>query len=150
MNPFPVVISHPTYVGINGTSVATPAATYFFFTADYQPPNQARSLEVDIVHNQNGRFKYVYDNGPAFKTWEPFRIRCEQAFATILGATAGQQYARLSEMWEYPGVLKLKTPDGTYSVHWAASNLERSFRAYPKATNELIEWDVVVQFEEAS
>jgi hypothetical protein len=146
MNPNLIVLSHPTYVGPLG---ATAAATYSFFSKEYIPPAQERSLEVDVVHNQNGRFKYLYDNGPNFKKWPPFTIACEEAFAAHLDATAGMQYQRLQEMWEYPGILGLRTPDGTYSAHWS-TNLERGFRAFPNEVNTKLEWAVVVEFEEAS
>lgn len=138
-----VFLSHPVYG-------ATPAATYAFFTKDYKPPNQSRALETDIVINQNGRFKYVYDNGPGFKAWEPFAIRCEQAFASVVGATAGKQYERLREMWEYPGVLGMKAPDGVHSVHWSSSPIEQALKVFPIKTTDALEWEVVVQFEEAS
>lgn len=147
MNPNLIVISHATYVGASG---ATAAATYSFFSKDYVPPSQDRSLDSDIVQNQNGKFKYLYDNGPGFKKWAPFKLACEQQFSNLLGATAGAQYTRIREMWEHPGVLGMKTPEGTYSVHWAQSALEQAFRAFPHSVNDQIEWEVVVQFEEAS
>ncbi len=146
MNPNLITLSHATYVGPSG---ATAAATYAFFSKEYVPPAQDRSIEYDIVHNQNGRFKYVYDNGPGFKKWPPFTIACEEAFFAVLGATAGMQYARLQEMWAYPGILGMTAPDGTYNVHWS-TNLERNFRAFPNQVNTKLEWAVVVEFEEAS
>lgn len=146
MNPNLIVLSHATYVGASG---ATAAATYAFFSKEYVPPTQDRSLEYDIVHNQNGLFKYLYDNGPGFKKWSPFTIACEESFQPVLGATAGMQYTRLQEMWAYPGVLGMKTPEGTYNVHWGTS-LERGFRAFPSEVNTKLEWAVVVEFEEAT
>jgi hypothetical protein len=146
MNPNTIVISHATYVGASG---ATAAATYAFFTREYKPPTQERSLEADVVHNQNGKFKYVYDNGPGFKAWQPFTITCGDAFKDFLGATAGLQYARLLQMWEYPGILGMRAPEGTYGIHWAAGGIEPAFRAFPTEVNNKIEWEVVVQFEEA-
>lgn len=143
MNPNLIVLSHPVYG-------ATPAATYAFFTKDYKPPTQDRSLDYDVVINQNGKFKYVYDNGPGFKKWQPFSIACEQAFASVVGATAGGQYARIIELWNYPGIIGLKAPEGTYSVHWSDNPLESAFRVFPTKTTDKPEWEVVVQFEEAS
>lgn len=143
MTPNLITISHPVYG-------ATPAATYSFFTSEYKPPAQARSLEMDIVHNQNGKFKYIYDNGPGFRSWAPFTVRCEESFSKHLNATAGKQYERITEMWNYPGVLGLKTPDGVYSVHWAANTIEQAFRAFPVQVGDKLEWEVVVQFEEAT
>jgi len=143
MNPNLIVLSHPVYG-------ATPAATYGFFTREYKPPTQPRAIEVDIVVNQNGKFKYVYDNGPGFKQWQPFSVACEQKFLPVLGATAGAQYAHLQEMWNYPGVLGLKAPEGVYSVHWGDSSIEPSFVVFPTNATDVPEWAVVVQFEEAS
>ena len=145
MNPNLLVLSHATYLGPSG---ATAAATYSFFTKDYKPPAQDRAVETDIVINQNGRFKYLYDNGPGFKKWSPFSIRCENNFASVVGATAGMQYNRLKEMWEFRGVLGMKAPDDTYLVHWSDSSLERNFRIFPRSVNDLIEYEVIVQFEE--
>jgi len=138
-----VFLSHPAYG-------ATPVATYAFFTKEYKPPTQARAVEVDVVVNQNGKFKYVYDNGPGFKTWQPFTIACENIFATVVGGIAPTQYSRLTEMWNYPGVLGMKTPDGVYAVHWAANAIEPAFRVFPIRANDVPEWEVVVQFEEAT
>ena len=138
-----IYLSHPTFG-------ATAAATYGFFTKEYKPPTQPRAIQADQVVNQNGKFKYVYDNGPGFKQWQPFTVACEQVFAKVLGATAGAQYAHLQEMWDYPGVLGLKAPEGVYSVHWSEGSLEPSFRVFPINTSDAQEWAVVVQFEEAS
>lgn len=142
-----VFLSHPTYLGSSG---ATAAATFAFFTKGYKPPVQARAIDMDVVVNQNGKFKYLYDNGPGFKSWQPFSIACESIFATVVGAIAATQYARITEMWQYPGVLGMRTPDGTYAVHWAANSLEPAFRTFPTKTTDIAEWEVVVQFEEAT
>lgn len=146
MTPNLIVLSHATYVGPSG---ATAAATYSFFTKEYTPPLQERSIDVDIVHNQNGRFKYLYDNGPGFKRWNPFTIACEDVFASVVGATAAGQYARIREMWDYPGTLGMRAPEGVYSIHWAES-IEQAFRSFPISVGDKLEWGVVVQFEEAS
>lgn len=142
MTPNLVILSHATYG-------ATPAATYGFMTRGYKPPAQDRSVSVDTVHNQNGKFKWVFDNGPGFSKWEPFEVLCETAFQNILGANAATQYARLLEMWNHPGTLGMKTPDGTYNVHWAENPIERAFRAFPVNVGDTMEWAVSVQFEEA-
>lgn len=142
-----IILSKATYIP-RGASTPTAAATYSFFTSDYQPPSQDRSIDHDMVHNQNGKFKYIYDNGPGFKKWSPFNIHCENSWATMQG-TAGAQLANLRSLWEAPGTLGIRTPDGTYTVHWGDS-LERSFRVFPKKVGDPTEHIVVVQFEEAS
>lgn len=139
-----IVLSHATYVGPSG---ATAAATYSFFSADYQPPTQERHFDSDVVHNQNGKFKYLYDNGPGFRKWSPFQIRCEDAFQTLLGFTAQQQYGHLLELWNHPGVLGMKAPDGVHVVHWAA-DVEQNFRAFPISPTAPYDLSVVVQFDE--
>lgn len=147
MTPNLLILSHATYVGASG---ATAAATYSFFTKEYKPPVQNRAIEADVVINQNGRFKHIYDNGPGFYNWNPFSIVCENKLTPILGATAGGQYARLREMWEHPGRLGMQTPTGdVYSVNWSGNNLERNFRVFPRESGQVIEYEVVVQFEEA-
>lgn len=146
MNPQLIILSKATY--INASGVATAAATYSFFSSDYEPPQQDRSIDKDVVHNQNGKFKYVYDNGPGFRRWGQFNLHCEQMFATMVGATAQAQYDRLVGLWEHPGLLGMTTPDGTYAVHWGDS-MERSFRVFPRNVNDLQEFVVAVQFEEA-
>lgn len=146
MNPNLLVLSHATYVGPSG---ATAAATHAFFTKDYKPPAEQRYVEVDEVKNQNGMFKYVYDNGPGFREWSPFSILCEQAF-TELGS-AQTQYDNLRKFWNHPGLLGMKAPEGTYTVHWAQSSIEKNFRVFPVAAGATtIEYEVIVQFEEAS
>lgn len=142
-----IILSYATYVPA-GASVPTGSATYSFFTSDYSPPEQERYIDHDVVKNQNGKFKYIYDNGPGWKRWNAFKVHCEQSFAGMLSATAGAQYERLRNLWEHPGLLQMRTPDGTYSVHWGDS-IERSFRIFPKKVNDILEHIVVVQFEEA-
>jgi hypothetical protein len=149
MNFETILLSYPTYVP-RGSTTPTGAATYQFFTKGYHPPEQARSIESDIVHNQNGKFKYIYDNGPGFKRWSPFEIRCENAFATYAGiGTALQQFNNLKAVWEKPGTLTLQAPEGIYTVNWGDS-LERNFKIYPKKVGAIQEFEVTVQFEEAS
>ena len=146
MNPNLIVLSHATYVGPSG---ATAAATYAFFSKDYKPPTEARSIDKDVVQNQNGKFKYIYDNGPGFKQWPPFSVLCESKFSVILGADTDTQYAHIREMWDHRGVLGLKGPDGVHTVAWA-SDLDRTFRVFPHLNGATeIELEVVVQFEEA-
>jgi hypothetical protein len=147
MNPNLITLSHATYAA--GPSGATPAATYSFFTKDYKPPAEPRAVDKDVVINQNGKFKYIYDNGPGFKQWAPFSVVCEEIHRTLLGFTAAQQYAHLRELWEYRGVLGMSTPDGAHTVAWS-SDLERNFRVFPKlAGASIIDYEVVIQFEEA-
>jgi hypothetical protein len=143
MNAQPIIISVPTYG-------ATAAATYLFMTSDYKPPQAERALEFDVVVNQNGKFKWLYDNGPGFKKWSPFTIRCEDVFKPLVkGLSATQQYAALQHAWAHPGLLGLAAPDGTYSVHWSQGALEPELRQYPVQTGDPIEFSVTVQFEEA-
>lgn len=146
MIPNLLVLSHATYLGPSG---ATAAATYSFFTKDYEPPSQPRAIDKDVVVNQNGKFKYIYDNGPGFKAWGPFSIMCEETFKSQVNVgTAAQQFDHLREMWEHRGVLGMQAPEGTYTVAWS-SDLERNFRVFPISATSLLELEVVVQFEEA-
>lgn len=145
MNPNTIILSHATYVGASG---ATAAATYAFFTGDYHPPSQDRAIDTDIVVNANGNFKYVYDNGPGFKKWDPFTIKCEDTFRQFLGVNATVQKARLEEMWQHPGNLGLVAPEGTYTVHWGDS-VELTFRHFPAAPGDEMAFSVQVQFEES-
>jgi hypothetical protein len=147
MNPNTIILSRATYVGASG---ATAAATYQFFTKDYKPPEEERHLDSDVVHNQNGKFKYIYDNGPGFKAWSPFSIKCETGFQNILGVDAATQYSRLKSLWQHPGVLGMQTPDGTYTVAWSPNALSQGFRVFPRSVGDTLEYDVVVQFEEAT
>lgn len=147
MNPTGLVIlSRATYTGPSG---ATAAATYPFMTKGYKPPAQDRHVEYDVVDNQNGKFKYVYDNGPGFRRWPTFMITCQDKFANLLGVNAQAQYQRLLEMWNHPGLLGMQAPDGTYSIHWGSDASERNFIRFPNQVGDVIEMDVAVQFEEA-
>lgn len=142
-----IILSHATSVGASG---ATAAATYIFLTKGYGPPQQGRAIDNDVVINQNGRFKYIYDNGPAFKEWSPFGIILEDGLQNQqggFGATA--HLAHLIEMWEHKGVLGLRAPEATYTVAWARNALERNFRVFPKEVGDATEYEVIVQFEEA-
>lgn len=146
MNPNLLILSHPTYVGPSG---ATAAATYPFMTKGYKPPAEARHVDMDVVHNQNGKFKYVYDNGPGFRRWSPFAIQCEDRFQALVGANAQNQYARLRQLWNYKGVLKMQIADEIYAVHWPQENVESAFIIFPREVGDNIEREVTVQFEEA-
>jgi hypothetical protein len=148
MNPNLIVLSRPTYVGAGGTSQATPAATYAFFSRDYKPPDQERYMDYDIVKNQNGKFKWIYDNGPGFKTWNPFTLVLEDSFQNVLGYSATQQLANLRTIWEHQGTLGMRSPDGTFNIHWAKEALENGWRAFPHEVGEETKYEVVVQFEE--
>lgn len=146
MNPNLLTLSHATYVGPSG---ATAAATYQFITAGYRPPVAPRSADSDVVHNQNGKFKYVYDNGPGFRRWGTFEIRCEEKFTALLGANAAAQYAHILEMWEYRGVLGMEIAGETFTVHWPPEDQENNFRIFPREAGDTIERVISVQFEEA-
>lgn len=145
--PNTIVLSRATYVGASGVGFATPAATYEFFTRDYGPPSQERHFDTDTVHNENGKFKYLYDNGPGFKKFAPFDIVCEQRLGTMLNLTAAQQLANLLTLWEHPGVLGMRAPEGTYTVHWAES-MDQAFRIWPIVATAPKEIIVTVQFDE--
>lgn len=147
MNPNLITLSHPTYVGSSG---ATAAATYPFMTRGFKPAIIPRTLSADIVVNQNGKFKYVYDNGPGFRKWNPFEVACEDSFSRIVGGGATVQFGRLMELWNYPGIMKLSTPEGVFSVHWSQNELEPQYRIFPHEAGSPIEYSVTVQFEEAS
>lgn len=145
-DPNLLILSHATYAGSSG---ATAAATYSFMTGEFKPPAQARYIDHDIIKNQNGKFKYIYDNGPGFKAWSPFSVMCEDTFTQLGLGSATVQYSRLREMWDHPGLLGMQTPDrSVYSVHWSDSSLEQNFRVFPKRVQDKIEYEVVVQFEE--
>lgn len=127
---------------------ATPAATFSFFTDGYKPPRQSRATASDVVHNQNGVFIYVYDNGPGPYAWSPFRIVCSDKFQDYIG-TATQQYANFDFLWRYTeGSILLRAPEGMYQVHWTDSPLERDFRQFPSAVGDKIEYVIQVNFEE--
>lgn len=149
MNPNLIVLSRATYVGSAGTSSATPAATYAFFTRDYKPPEQPRYIQHDIVKNQNGRFKWIYDNGLGFRQWDPFTLILEDRFATVVGGLATTQLANLRTLQEHPGTLGMRTPEGAYTVHWSEQSIGQNFRIFPVETSDKIEFEVIVQFEEA-
>lgn len=146
MNPNLLTLSHATYLGPSG---ATAAATYLFMTKGYRPPAENRHIDSDTVHNQNGKFKYVYDNGPGFRRWPSFIVGCESVFAALVGANAEQQYARLREMWNHKGILGMSIAGDSYTVHWAQETLEPAFIQFPVEVNDVIEREISVQFEEA-
>lgn len=140
----PLILSVPTSAG-----GATAAATFGFFTSGYRAPRQGRSTAQDIVHNQNGIFKYRYDNGPNVFTWEPFRIIINDNFNNKLAMSATQQLANLDFLWNYiEGPLGLAAPEGVYAVDWANAPLEKVMLGAPLAAGDKIAWAVTVNFEE--
>jgi hypothetical protein len=106
-------------------------------------------IDFDIVNNQNGRFKYVYDNGPSFRRWEKFEIVCDDKFQDILGANGTTQFNRLKELWNYKGTFGMGAPEDSYSVHWAKDPLEKSFIVFPREVGDKIELSVAISLEEA-
>lgn len=145
MNPNQIVLSVPT-----SGSGATPGATFSFSTSGYKPPRQGRSLGTDIVHNQNGAFKYVYDNGPNFWAWDPFEAVLTDQFSGVSGGGATQQYANLRFLWNYVGVMGIRTPDGAYNVVWAAgADFQQSFQQFPNSVGDKMEFRVTLNIEEA-
>ena len=144
MNLNTIVISVPT--SGNG---AIPAATYPFMTSGYRPPRQGRSIGIDVVHNQNGIFKWVTDNGPNVHEWEPFEIVCADRFAQVAGGGATQQAANLTSLWRYvSGPMTLRAPDGLHTIHWTDSPLERRFVSFPDEVGDKIEYRIAVHFQE--
>lgn len=146
MNPNLLVLSHATYLGPSG---ATAAATYSFISRGYESPAEPRHVDSDTVHNQNGKFKYVYDNGPGFRRWGSFTVSCQDVFEKLLGFNAEQQYAHLREMWVHRGLLGMEIAEEVYSVHWAQDPVEPNFIIFPREVGDSVERDVSVQFEEA-
>jgi len=131
-------------------SVPTPAATFMFFTDGYEPPAAPRYTDQDVVKNQNGKFKWVYDNGPGFKIWSPFKLQLSNTPGFPGSAT--QQLADLLTLWNYVGIMGMQSPDNQlYNVIWADNSLERAFRIFPKSNLPVgqLEYSVTVQFEEA-
>ena len=138
-----IILSVPT-----SGSGATAAATFSFFTSGYQVPRQGRSISADTVHNHNGIFTYVYDNGPNIRTWQPFEIVCSDKFLNYLGA-ATQQHSRFEFLWNYTeGSITLQAPEGVYAVRWSDQPLERRFARFPSAVGDKIEYRYQVNFEE--
>lgn len=146
MNPNLIILSHPTYVGASG---ATAAATYSFISRGYKPPAEDRMIDFDIVNNQNGRFKYIYDNGPGFRRWSQFLVVCDESFQDLLGAAASVQLSNVREIWNYKGSFGMQAPEEVYSVHWAKDPLERSFIVFPVDPSGPIEQLVAITLEEA-
>jgi hypothetical protein len=147
MQPRLLILSKATW--INSASVATAAATYAFMTSGYRPARQERIIDTDTVRNQNGLHKYIYDGGPGYRQWDPFKIVCDNAFERILGANASVQYANLLSLWNHPGLLGMSAHDGVYNVAWAQQPLEVEWRQFPQATGATVSPVVTVQFEEA-
>lgn len=127
---------------------STAAATFSFWTSGYKPPRQPRATSFDDVNNQNGRFRYIFDNGPGALVWEPFEIAFIDAGKDFAGGAATQQAANLDFLWNYRAAMGMQTPDGIYSVAWADAPLERRFGQFPSAAGDKIhdEMRVVVNF----
>lgn len=144
-NPNVIVMSVPT--SGNG---ATAAATFSFFTDGYKPPRQARAVAWDDVNNQNGHFRYRYDNGPAALSWEPFAVVCSDspAITGLVGGSATQHYANLSFLWQYTASLGLRSPEGTYTVAWGQADMERRFTSFPSAAGDKFEFRVPITLVE--
>lgn len=143
-NALPLLISVPTSGGGQ-----TAAATFVFFTSGYRQPRRPRASSVDVVKNQNGEFRYRYDNGPLSRIWQPFRIFISDRFEQWAGS-ATQQQANLEFLWEYTeGPLQLGTPFGTYNVDWAGAPLEPETYGYPQGVGDKLDWAYTVNFEEA-
>ena len=146
MTPPVIVLSYPTY---GPTSAPVSSATYSFMSRGYAPPERQRSIGWDNVHNANGHFRYVYDNGPSTKSWKTFELVTNDNFANLLGASATQQYANLLDLWDYTGAMGMAAPDGIHEVHWGQASLQAKFEAMPGSVGDKIDFSVSVQFEEA-
>ena len=135
---------------ITPTTAASPAATYSFVTSGYKPPRQPRAITTDEVHNQNGKFKYVYDSGPGFLEWDPFEILCDDKFANVLGGMNGvQQKAQLDALWQFIGTFQLGDPEGVYNVYWTENPYEKRFQHFPAAVGDKIQYRFTIQVQEA-
>lgn len=142
-----IILSTPT-VG-DSTLTASPAATYSFFSRDYQPPLQGRASAQDVVVNQNGTFKYNYDNGPGPFEWRPFELVFDDKFAPFLGgAMATQQWANFQAIWNHLGPKQLGAPEAVYSILFPSQQLERRFQQFPRATGDKIEFITTIKIEE--
>lgn len=134
--------------GASGSYVA--GGTYRFLTSGYEPPSQPRYTDQDIVKNQNGKFKWVYDNGPGFRTWNPFKVRLENGAMFPQSATQG--LADITSLWNHVGIMGFQTPDGqVFNVIWTNNALEQNFHIFPKPGVPVaqLEWEVTIQLEEA-
>jgi len=139
----PLIFSVPT-----SAAGATPAATFAFFSVGYKPPRQNRDTAIDRVHNQNGVFNYVYDNGPGAYEWDQFQIEINDAFANGEPGSADTQWANLQFLWNFQGPIGFAAPEGVYSVGWAAAPLERQFARYPGSAGDKIVTRVVINLQE--
>jgi len=137
-----IILSVPT--SGNG---ATAAATFAFFTSGYQPPRQTRAVNWDDVHNQNGHFRYRYDNGPGALTWGNFQLVFNDSLAPA-GPSATQMLANFNFLNQYTGAMGLAAPDGIYSVAWGKSDLEHRFGQFPAGVGDKYERRVVVSIVE--
>lgn len=144
-NPNPITISYATY-GPSGAE--TPAATYRFMSQDYKPPRRSRASSFDEVVNQNGTFRYVYDNGPAGLSWSPFTLAMLDRFEPLVGATATVQWANLLALWDHRGLKTIQAPDGIYEVFFSDSDLEPRFEVFPGSVGDKIEYRATISLEE--
>jgi hypothetical protein len=137
MNLQTILMSVPT-----SADGASAAATFRFVTSGYKRPHQGRSSSMDQVHNQNGVFRYIYDNGPNAWEWEPFSILLEDALAGVVGGAATQQKANLDYLWNWTGAIGLAAPEGTYVVGWDPSaNYEPEFKRFPAEVGDKIVYE---------
>lgn len=138
--------SYPTY-GASGAE--TPAATYGFYSRDYQPPRRTRAVTSDTVINHNGVFKYVFDNGPSGLKWKPFTLVLDDRFDPWVGGMATQQLANLDELWNHKGLKGFSGPEGSYEITWGDQDFDPKFMDFPDQVGDKIELVVVVAIEEA-
>lgn len=137
-----IILSVPT--SGNG---ATAAATFAFFTSGYQPPRQARAVGWDDVHNQNGHFRYRYDNGPGALSWSPFQLVFNDNLKPA-GPSATQMLSNFAFLNQYTGAMGLAAPEGVYTVAWGKSDIEHRFTEFPVGAGDKYEWRTVVNIVE--
>lgn len=148
--PNMIILSVPTS-GISGTTAATAAATFAFFTEGYKPARQSRAVGWDDVNNHNGTFRYRYDNGPGPFAWEPFAVVLSDAqpMRDYASGSATQQLANLLFLWQYRASMGLSAPDGTYSVGWGQADLEKRLTQFPASAGDKLELRVPIVLVEA-
>jgi hypothetical protein len=123
-----------------------PAATYSFASSGYQTPRQGRSIGMDVVHNQNGIFKYVYDQGPGIYSWDPFELVFDDDLTDLGSATV--QWENFLNIWNHQGGMGFRAPESTYQVHFSSQELQRRFQRFPASVGDKMEFRVTIQLEE--
>ena len=145
--PVPLWVYMPT-AGVSGS--ASPGATMMFFSSGYKPPRLTRASNMDVIVNQNGIFKFVYDNGPGVAKWNQFDILIDEKWNYNGGAGAATvQISNLQSLWRHIGSKTLYAPEGNYTFHWADDDMEQDF-IYPKGVGDKNQYQgrVTISIEE--